>query len=59
MKIVDPEIQALKDALAVLQMQMTKKKNDGVVEVMKRLNPIAYEVYDELLPTKYKRSIFI
>lgn len=59
MKIVDPEIQALKYALAVLQMQMTKKKNDGVVEVMKRLNPIAYEVYDKMLPTKYKQSIFI
>lgn len=43
MGAIDPEILALKDALAALQIQ-----------AMKRLLPLANEVYDEVPPTKYK-----
>ena len=41
-----------------MQLQLAKKKDDGATEAMKKLRPLAEEIYDEVLPVKYKRPTF-
>lgn len=44
--------------MASLHAKVVKKKDSGAIEAMKILCPLAEEVFDEVLPTKYKRTKF-
>lgn len=56
--LLDLRIERMKTALATRQASLEAKKGYAVVNVMKHLCPLAEEVYNEVLPEKYKRPIF-
>ena len=52
------EIQSIKDSMTALQIQVAKKKYDTATEVMKKLRPLAEEIYNEVMPERYRRPTF-
>ena len=46
----------MKDAWAAFQIQSNKKGN--TTETLKKLRPLVDEIYEEVLPEKYKRPTF-
>lgn len=56
--LLDLRIERMKTALATMQAFWKQKKAIAVVNVMKHLCPLAEEVYNEVLPEKYKKPIF-
>ena len=46
----------IKDALAHLQIEVSKKKDDSSAEAMRKLRPLADRIYEE---KKYKKAVNI
>ena len=44
--------------MTALQIQVAKKKDDSATEVIKKLRPLADEIYNEVMPERYKRPTF-
>lgn len=56
--LLNLRIERMETALAIMQASLEAKKAFDVMNVMKRLHPLAEEVYNEVLPEKYKIPIF-
>ena len=52
------EIQSMKDTMNALQIQVAKNKDDTATEVMKKLRPLAEEIYNEVMPKRYRCPTF-
>ena len=51
-------MQMMEDAMAALQIQVARKRDDSATEAMNKLRPLSEAIYNEELPDKYKHPTF-
>ena len=56
--VQNPELDVLRDAIAHLQIEVSRKRDDSSAEAMRKLRPLADKIYEEQMPEKYRRPIF-
>ena len=52
------ELYQINDAIAHLQIEISKKKDDSAAETTEKLRPLADRIYEGKMPERYRRPVF-